>query len=102
MRYAITSESNALESNIDSRFGRCSFFAIYDSDNGETEFLKNPAKDESDGAGAAAVQFVARQRVQSVICVEIGPKMVSILKELDIELKKEDKDQTISQIIKKL
>ncbi len=32
MKIAITSEGNSLNSLIDPRFGRCAFFAIYDTD----------------------------------------------------------------------
>ena len=43
MKIAITSEGNTLSSLIDSRFGRCAFFAIFDTDIQDTEFFPNPA-----------------------------------------------------------
>ena len=45
MKIAIASEKNSIESKIDPRFGRCNFFAIYDSKNGSLDFLTNPAKE---------------------------------------------------------
>lgn len=59
MKIAITSEGNSLESKMDSRFGRCAYFAIHDTDTKTTDFFANPAKDASDGAGPKAVEFIA-------------------------------------------
>ena len=100
MKIAVTSEGNTLSSNIDSRFGRCSFFAIYDTETKHTEFLENPAKDASGGAGAAAVQFVAKQGVSKVVAGEFGGKTLPLLDSLNIEMISE-KDKTILEIIKR-
>lgn len=45
MKIAIVSEKESLDARIDSRFGRCAYFAIYDTDSKTTEFFSNPAKD---------------------------------------------------------
>jgi len=49
MIIAITSTDNNLEGTIDSRFGRCSFFAFYDTESSTTEFMVNPNKDCDEG-----------------------------------------------------
>jgi len=99
MKIAITSEGNTLNAQIDSRFGRCSFFAIYDSETQQTEFLENPAKDASGGAGAAAVQFVAKHGVSKIVAGEFGGKVQPLLESLNIEMISE-KDKTILEVIK--
>ena len=101
MKIAITSTGNTLESIIDPRFGRCSYFAIHDTVTKETEFLLNPAKEASSGAGPAAVQFVAKQSVNKIVAGEFGGKIVSMLESLKIEMINEH-DKTISDIIKQL
>jgi predicted Fe-Mo cluster-binding NifX family protein len=99
MKIAITSEGNTLNAHIDSRFGRCSYFAIYDTATKEATFLANPAKEESGGAGPAAVQFIAKQGVSKIYAGEFGGKIVSMLESLNIEMINEH-DKTISEIIK--
>ncbi len=101
MKIAITSEGNTLEAQIDSRFGRCSYFAIYDTETKQTEFLENPGKDASGGAGPAAVQFVAKQGVSRVVAGEFGGKTLPLFQSLNIEMVNES-DKSIEQIISKL
>jgi predicted Fe-Mo cluster-binding NifX family protein len=101
MKIAITSEGNTLNAQIDSRFGRCSYFAIYDTETKQTEFLENPAKEASGGAGPAAVQFVAKQDVRKIVAGEFGGKTVPLFQSLNIEMINES-GKTIEQIISKL
>lgn len=53
MKIAIVSEEKGLDARMDSRFGRCAYFAIYDGESNTTEFFPNPAKDSPEGAGGS-------------------------------------------------
>ena len=103
MRIAITSTGNKVESTIDPRFGRCAYFAVYDTETKEVEFLKNPATEASEGAGPAAVQFVAKQKVSKVISGDFGMKIKSLFETLNITMQIEkQQDKTITSIINEL
>lgn len=99
MKIAITSEGNNLASKMDSRFGRCAYFAIYDTNTKTTDFFENPAKDSPEGAGPKAVEFIASKGVKKVVAGEFGGKAKALLEKLNIEMQQE-KDKTISEIIK--
>ncbi len=86
MKIAITSTGDTLNSTIDSRFGRCTFFAIYNTDTKLTEFFINPSKEVQEGAGPAAVQFVAAHKVNKIVSGEFGMKIKSLLESLNIEM----------------
>jgi len=86
MKVAITSTGNNLESKLDQRFGRCSFFVIYDSETQGMEFIPNPNKDAEEGAGPASVQLVASRNVQKIISGEFGIKIKSLLDSLKIQM----------------
>jgi predicted Fe-Mo cluster-binding NifX family protein len=101
MKIAITSEGNTLNAQIDSRFGRCSYFAIYDTETKQTEFIENPGKEASGGAGPAAVQFVAKQGVSKIVAGEFGGKTVPLFQSLGIEMINES-GKTIAKIIEQL
>jgi len=101
MKIAITPEGNTLEAPIDSRFGRCSYFAIYDTETKQTEFVINPGKEASGGAGPAAVQFVAQLGVSKIIAGEFGGKTHPLLNSLNIEMINES-GKTIGHIISEL
>jgi predicted Fe-Mo cluster-binding NifX family protein len=86
MKVAITSTGNNLESKLDQRFGRCSFFVFYDSETQGMEFIPNPNKDAEEGAGPASVQLVASRNVQKIISGEFGIKIKSLLDSLKIQM----------------
>ena len=103
MKVAITSSGNALDSKIDSRFGRCAFFVIYDTESKSTEFIPNPNKEAEDGAGPASVQLVASKGAKKIVSGEFGMKIKPILDSLQIQMiviKEENK--IISEIINML
>jgi len=86
MKVAITSTGNNLESKLDQRFGRCSWFLIYDTTTKGMEFIPNPNKDAQNGAGPASVQIVASRNVQKIISGEFGIKIKSLLDSLKIQM----------------
>lgn len=103
MKIAITSTGNSPNSNIDSRFGRCSYFVIYNNESKSTEYIPNSAKDADEGSGLAAVELLASKKVEKVISGEFGIKIKSLLDSLNIQmiiLKQPEK--TIDEIIKLL
>jgi len=86
MKVAITSNGNSLDSKLDKRFGRCSYFVIYDTETNGMEFLPNPNKEALEGAGPASVQLIASKGVKKVVSGEFGIKVKSIFDSLQIQL----------------
>lgn len=103
MKVAITSTGKSLESKLDQRFGRCAYFAIYDPETKNVDFIVNPNKEAVNGAGPATVQLVASKQVGKIISGEFGIKIKSLLDSLKIQMVvlKED-NKTINEIIKML
>lgn len=100
MKVAITSTGNSPESTLDSRFGRCSYFVVYDTENQATEFIPNPNKENVEGAGPASVQLVASRGVKKVVSGEFGAKVKSIFDRLQIQLVVlNEPEKKISEII---
>jgi predicted Fe-Mo cluster-binding NifX family protein len=100
MKVAITSTGNALSSKLDSRFGRCTYFVIYDTETQATEYIPNPNKDHVEGAGPASVQLVASRGVKKVVSGEFGAKVKSIFDQLQIQLiVLSDPDKCVNDVI---
>jgi predicted Fe-Mo cluster-binding NifX family protein len=100
MKVAITSTGNSPESLLDTRFGRCSYFVVYDTENQATEYIPNPNKDCVEGAGPASVQLVASKGIKKVVSGEFGAKVKSIFDSLQIQLIIiNDPEKKISEII---
>jgi len=80
MRVAVSAtEADHNVAGVDPRFGRCSFFAIYDSDTGEWNSFPNPAKDAVGGAAIKAVEFLKSKNVDVVVTGNLGPNATSSL-----------------------
>lgn len=86
MKIAITSDGNSLDAKLDSRFGRCSYFVLYDTETKDIRFVENVNKESQEGAGPATAQFVASLGAQRVYSGEFGKKAADVLKDLSIEM----------------
>ena len=78
MKVAITSTGNSPDSTLDSRFGRCSYFVIYDTETHATEYIPNQNKENVEGAGPASVQLIASKGAEKVVSGEFGAKVKSL------------------------
>ena len=88
MKIAISSTGNNLESDVDARFGRCSYFLIVTIENNEIKDFKaieNNAKAQMGGAGITAGEIVAKQKVDAVITVNLGPRAFSVFEQFKIK-----------------
>ncbi len=75
-----------MDSKLDPRFGRCPYFAVYDTSNNSVEFIPNPHKDAEEGAGPATVQLVSTFKVSKIISGEFGQKIKSLIDDLKIQM----------------
>ncbi|MBN1788845.1 MAG: hypothetical protein JW830_00025 [Bacteroidales bacterium] len=100
MKVAITSTGNSPDAKLDSRFGRCSYFVVYDTESHSTEFIPNPNKDNVEGAGPASAQLVASKGARKVVSGEFGAKVKSLFDSLQIQLIViHESEKKISEII---
>lgn len=96
MKVAITSKGDTLNAKIDPRFGRCDFFAVYETENKAIEFFVNPNKDADGGAGPASAQFVALKGIEKVFSGNFGGKVKDVFKQLNIEMISLDIDSQLT------
>ncbi|HZJ74167.1 MAG TPA: NifB/NifX family molybdenum-iron cluster-binding protein [Perlabentimonas sp.] len=99
MKVAITSTGDSLDSMLDERFGRCSYFVIYDTESKSTEFIPNPNKEAQNGAGPASVQLVAERSANKIVSGEFGIKIKSLADSLKIQLIVVKEKKTVREII---
>ncbi len=79
MKIAISASGKETSSLLDSRFGRCTYYALYDSETEEWSFLQNPGALEGSGAGVRAAQFLLEQNVDVLLTGNLGPNASNIL-----------------------
>jgi len=89
MKIAISSTGKDLENDVDARFGRCNYFLIVEIENKKIRNFKaieNIAKAQMGGAGITAGEIVAKQKVDAIITVNLGPRAFSIFEQFEIKI----------------
>jgi predicted Fe-Mo cluster-binding NifX family protein len=80
MKLALTSQGNHLQSPLDSRFGRASYFIVVDTETGAFSAVDNTVNvNAAQGAGIQAGKRVAELGVDGLITGHVGPKAFSTL-----------------------
>lgn len=83
---AVTAQGQEPSALFDTRFGRCSYFVIFDTSTDTFRALPNPAQSEAGGAGPRAVQFLKQNNVGIVVTGHVGPHAQTALQAAGIEL----------------
>ena len=99
MKIAISCQGMSEDALVDTRFGRCTAFAIYNTDTKVLEFIENPNKNAVEGAGPASVSLIANQNVSKVISGEFGFKIKQMLTDLNIQMVIMKENRTVQEII---
>ena len=88
MKIAISATGKDLDSAIDPRFGRASYFVIVDTESGNiVNVIDNlAAQDAAQGAGINAATLVAGSGAQTVLTGQIGPKAFEVLQASGIKM----------------
>ena len=79
MKVAVISTGKNLDSAIDPRFGRCSWFLIIETEDMSFEAFSNKSAALGGGAGIQSAQFIASKGAVAVITGNCGPNAVSAL-----------------------
>ncbi len=75
-----------MNSPVDDRFGRSTWFLRVNSDTLDWQALENPGWNNRGGAGVAAAQFAIDQKVDAVISGDFGPNAVAALQAAGIQM----------------
>lgn len=100
MKIIITASSPWLDAEFDPRFGRCAYFLFIDTETMQWEAFPNPGINASGGAGTLAAQFVAKQKVATVISGDFGPNASSALEAAGISMYLNKDSATVQEAVK--
>ena len=86
MKVAVSSSGTNLDSQIDPRFGRCTYFIIVNTDDMSFEAFDNEGIALGGGEGIQSSQFVASKGVGAIITGNVGPNAVQTLSAAGLEI----------------
>ena len=80
MKLAFCVEEESNDAWVSVRFGRAGFFATYDTDSNEWNFISNSQDTQAvQGAGLQAAQQVIDANVDTLVALNVGPKAMAAL-----------------------
>jgi predicted Fe-Mo cluster-binding NifX family protein len=79
MKVAVSSTGKNLDSAIDPRFGRCSYFLIIETGDMSFEAFSNESVALGGGAGIQSAQFIASKGATALLTGNCGPNAMSAL-----------------------
>lgn len=86
MKIVISATGENKTDLIDSRFGRCEYFQIFDTDTNAIKSVVNEAQDRDGGAGVAAAQQVIDLGAKVLISWKVGPSAYNLFKKAGIRM----------------
>ena len=86
MKICVSASSGSLDANVDSRFGRCPYFVIVDSETMEFNAISNDSTNAAHGAGIQAAQTVVNMGAKVVITGNVGPNAFNVLSASGIKI----------------
>ncbi|MBF0241305.1 MAG: NifB/NifX family molybdenum-iron cluster-binding protein [Desulfamplus sp.] len=87
MKVAVSSSGESLDSEIDLRFGRASYFLIVETDTLDFEVKPNEQNmDLPQGAGIQAGKTVVNCGVEAIITGNCGPKAYNVLESAGVKV----------------
>jgi len=82
----VTAAAGSLDAQVDSRFGRCPYFVIVDSETMQFEAVPNTSQSAPHGAGIQSAQIIADKGVKAVLTGNVGPNAYQSLSAAGIQI----------------
>lgn len=86
MKVGVPAADQTLSATVDSRFGRCKYFIIVDTDTMEYYAVSNAGGKAEEGAGIQASQTLINEEVEAVIGGNFGPNAFMTLQYAGIKV----------------
>ncbi|MDI9433296.1 MAG: NifB/NifX family molybdenum-iron cluster-binding protein [Planctomycetota bacterium] len=86
MRIAVTSVGQAMDAQVDPRFGRAACFVVVDTESMEFQAMENSNVDAGGGAGISAAKVVIEADAKAVLTGNCGPNAERTLRAGNVKL----------------
>lgn len=81
MKILVSAKGTEPSAEVDPRFGRAAYFLLHDTGTGGWTVVNTESESSAGhGAGVQAAEQACRLKCDAVVCGQIGPKALSVLK----------------------
>jgi len=101
MKIAISVTAAGEAATLEMRFGRCPYFAVYDSETKEYEWFENAGIKAASGAGTGAAQALLDRGIEVVVSGQYGPKASQVLEAANIKMLLGPSELPVAEVIAK-
>lgn len=101
MKILISTTAEGLDAELDPRYGRAACFLIVDPETLDWQTHPNPAVTARGGAGIAAAQFAADQKIEAVVSGEFGPNAFDALQAAGIRMYRFGSSRTVQEVLER-
>jgi predicted DNA-binding protein (UPF0251 family)/predicted Fe-Mo cluster-binding NifX family protein len=100
MKIVVCAQTNSPQALLDSRFGRTAFWAVYDDQTKQYEFIANHQNlQAAQGAGIQAAQAVLDAEGGVLIACNVGPKAMAVLQAGGVQVFQAPSGMNVEQAI---
>lgn len=85
-KIAVTSSGGSLDALVSEKFGRCSYFIIYDPETKKFDAISNLGEQMSNGAGPKAAELIINNGAKILLTQNVGDKAEDALKRAGIKI----------------
>lgn len=85
MKLVVTSTGTDWDAAVDPKFGRCAFFALFDTELNDLIVIPNPFQDAGGGAGTQAAQWVLAQGASALLTGHCG-QAAAVLEQTEVSV----------------
>ncbi len=86
MIICLPADENNENSMVSPSFGRCPYYAFYDTELNKFNIMPNPAANAMGGAGIQASQFIANKGAKVALTVNMGPNSGEVLTSAGVKI----------------
>jgi len=98
MKIAMPVDEKVVNPKINNTFGRTPYFAIYETETKEFNFIDNSGNASQGGAGIKAAQEIVNANVDAVIVPQCGENAAKVLRSANINIYKMINDNIIENV----
>ena len=91
MKIALPIDEKDLNNEVSVSFGRAPYYAVYDTETKEVEYIENTAANAKGGAGIKAAQFVVDSGAKVLITPRCGENAADVVSSAEIRMYKSEK-----------
>ncbi len=102
MKVVMPMNDNDPKAKTSNVFGRCQYFALFDTTTKNVRVFPNPGAGASGGAGVSASREVISEGANSVIATRFGPKAQHVLESAGLKLLVVSERKSIEEHVEEL